>query len=92
MVKELANSILPWIQMEEDIPSNHMDGKLPILDLHCWLDREDGVYKIHYDFYRKPMASRRPLKQRSAIPENQKRSILIEEALRRLRNVSPHFG
>ena len=33
VVKDIANSVHPMIQMEEDFPSNHDDGKLPILDL-----------------------------------------------------------
>ena len=40
VIKDIANSVHPMIQMEEDYPSNHSDGKLPILDLACSMDNE----------------------------------------------------
>ena len=49
----MGNSILPMIQLEEDFPSNHSDGKLPILDLKVWVQ---GETQLQYQFYRKPMS------------------------------------
>ena len=78
------------IQMTLDVPGDHDGGKLPILDLKCWIEtNQEGRKMILHDFYRKPMASVLPIKRKSAIPDRQKMSILVEEAMRRMRNVSP---
>ena len=33
----VGNSIHPSIQLEDDYPSQHGDGKLPVLDLKMWV-------------------------------------------------------
>ena len=48
VIKEVANSVHPMIQMEEDDPSNHDDGNIPILDLKCWLEEEGKIRFQHY--------------------------------------------
>ena len=36
-MREIANTIMPRsVVMEEDYPSNHQSGKLPILDMVMW--------------------------------------------------------
>jgi hypothetical protein len=73
---------------------------LPILDLEVWVEREveesddgDGKrkkkQKIMHGFYRKSMASNRTVLERSAGPMSGKRATLMEETLRRLRNMTP---
>ena len=37
-LQQIANDIHPSIQLEIDVPSNHKDGKMPILDLKVWLE------------------------------------------------------
>ena len=49
VIKDIANSVHPMIQMEEDYPSNQSDGKLPILDLKCLIDSEMLVIFEHYE-------------------------------------------
>ena len=88
LLKAIANTISPTIRMQEDVPSNHPSGKLPILDLEVWVER--GI--IMHQFYKKPMASRMVVQARSAFPTTRKKSILLEEGLRRLRNCSPGLG
>ena len=88
VVKDMANSVHPMIQMEEDFPSNHVDGKLPILDLKCSMDDET---LIQFEHYEKPTASRLVLSAQSALPMKQKRNIHINECVRRLRNCSPEM-
>ena len=75
------------IRMEEDFPSNHPTCRLPILDLEVWMER--GIIK--HQFYKKPMASRKLVQARSAFSTQQKRSILLAEGMRRLRNCSPEL-
>ena len=79
LMKEIANSIMPsMIVMEEDSPSLHTNGRLPVLDMEFWVE-----------FYKKPMATRKVTMARSALATLQKRKILVEEASRRLSNYSP---
>ena len=38
LIKETGDDIHPSIKLEVDYPSNHQDGKLPILDLKVWVE------------------------------------------------------
>ena len=87
-LKTVANTILPMIQMEHDCPSNHPSGRLPILDLGVWI--ENG--RIYHQFFKKPMASRKLVQAGSAFSTAKKRSILLEEGMRRVRNCSPELS
>ena len=49
----VANTLDPNLQFTSDCPSQHQNGKLPILDIQVW--REDG--KVCQTFYRKDFAS-----------------------------------
>ena len=84
-MKTMANTICPIIQMEEDCPSNNEDKKLPILDLKVWIGNNRIIM---HEFYRKSMASRKLMMQRSAMPKRMKRSVLTQEGIRILRNCS----
>ena len=47
----MSNSIRTDIQMVEDVPSNHDDDKLPVLDLKVWkveTEREGGGNQYVY--------------------------------------------
>ena len=79
LVRSIANSITPMIEMET--------GKRPILDLAKCVKNGQIIYK----FYKKSMASRKLVQARSAFSNCMKRSILLEEGLRRLRNCSPNL-
>ena len=85
-MRKVANTIMPRsVVMEEDVPSNHPNRKLPILDMEMWW--QDNT--LMYQHYTKPMASRAVIMARSAFPTSTKRNILVEEGMRRLRNCSP---
>ena len=75
------------IQMQEDVPTNHPSGRLPILDLEVWV--HNG--KILHSIYKKPMSSRLVVQARTAFSTQKKMSILLEEGQRRLRNCSPEI-
>ena len=87
-LKEIANSILPGIKMEVDVPSNHEDDKLPILDMKVYM--KDNY--IVYEHYEKPMASKLVISARSAHSDQTKRSVLISECVRRMLNTSPRLS
>ena len=76
------------IIMVEDYPSNHPTGRVPILDLEVWMVDN----RVRHLFYRKPMASRKLVQARSAFSTSKKRSILLEDGMRRLRNCSPELS
>ena len=78
----IGNSLDTNIQLELDVPSLHNDNKLPILDLKVWV--ENGI--LRHEFYKKEVASKHVILQRSAISDNVKRETLFQEGLRRLRN------
>jgi hypothetical protein len=52
---KIANSVLPGIEMECDVPSRNTNGKMAILDMEVWIDKEEG--NIIFQHYEKPTAS-----------------------------------
>ena len=82
---EIANNVMEGIKMECDLPSNHSNQKLPILDMEVWLE-EDG--SVLYQHYEKPMASKLVISERSAHSNSSKRSVHINELTRRMYNTS----
>jgi hypothetical protein len=83
--KEIANTIMPMIVMEEDFPSRNENKRIPVLDLEVWVHDN----KVSHTFYRKPMANKAVINASSALDKKVKLNILVEEGMRRMRNVSP---
>ena len=83
--KEIGDTIHPSIKLETDYPTNHEDGKVPILDLKIWVN-EEGV--ILHEHYMKPISSKFTVHERTAITMSTKRQILTQDALRVLLNCS----
>ena len=83
VLTKIANSIDPEIQMEPDSPSKYSNGRMPVLDLSVWM--ENGI--LRHSFYKKPMASPYVILKRSAMSMNIKRETLLQEGLRRVRNM-----
>ena len=88
ILKNIANSIDPEIQMEVDYPSNHINGKMPILDMEIWV--EDGI--VRHSFYRKPCSSPYTIMYKSAMAKGVKRNTLFQEGIRRLLRTSKEAG
>ena len=82
ILKEIGNSICPFIKVSVDCPSNHEDGFLPILDLKTRIVEN----KVEYRFYKKKLSNRMTIMASSALPPNVKRATMTNEVLRRLRN------
>ena len=76
----VANTLDPNLQFTSDCPSQHQDGKLPILDIQVWV--EDG--KVRHTFYRKECASVQTILQASALSAGVKRATLFSEGMRRM--------
>ena len=85
-VQQVANNIHPSIRVTIDYPSNHADGKLPVLDTKQWI--ENG--KLMHTYYSKPMSSKHVVMATSALLERMRTNILIADLLRIMRCVSPH--
>ena len=97
LVQKIGNSIHPSISLEVDYPSQHVDGKIPILDLKVWVELrriqsvgEGGneVNVVLHEFYSKDVASKCVINARSALSWSCKRTILTQEVLRILLNCS----
>ena len=83
---DIANNIVEDIVMTVDLPENFEDKKLPILDMKVWLGEEDG--RIYYQHFEKPTSSKLVISSRSAHSGTCKRSVHINELVRRMSNTS----
>ena len=91
-VRAIANTIHPKTKATCDYGSNYEDGKLPMLDIKIWIgESTSGESKIMYEHYMKDVSSRHVINYRSAHPEDMKVNVLVNEALRILRNCSEHL-
>ena len=95
-IKDVGNSIDPSIQLEVDVPSNHEDGKMPILDLKVWMrevETEEGLKrKILHEHYVKDIANKHVIERDSAMSLQNKRRILTQMCLRVLLNNSKYLS
>ena len=81
----IANEVRPLsIKMKEDVPDNHPNKMLPILDTQMRV--VDGQIVHHH--FSKPMASLEITLGRSALSQSSKLNIMTQEGNRRLRNTS----
>ena len=81
---QVANSISDFIKLTVDYPSLHQDtgGYMPILDLQVKIVDNQCSYK----FYKKKVSNPLLMLESSAMPMKVKRTCLVQEGLRRLRN------
>ena len=82
---DIAQDIVEDIAVTMDLPSNHEDQCLPILDMACWLDSEGN---LNYKHFEKKTASKLVIPNRSAHSASSKRSVHINELVRRMLNTS----
>ena len=91
-LQEIGNRIHPSIKVTVDFPSNHENGRMPILDTEQWIEniQVGDVIKpqILHSHYSKPMASKYVTLKNSAIPYQNKINILINDLVRIMRNIS----
>ena len=73
------------IQMEDEYPSKSDNNRLAILDLEVWKDDHNFIVYRHYE---KKVASRKVLHANSAQSAACKKSVHVQEVLRRLLNCS----
>ena len=80
----IANTIDPNIQLTWDVPSRNINNRMPVLDLELWV--KDNV--IYHSFYKKKVSSQYTILKRSALSYSIKKNTMLQEALRRLGNIS----
>ena len=51
----IANSVMPGIVMEFDVPSRNLNNKMAILDMEVWMENDGNIMFQHYE---KPTASK----------------------------------
>ena len=84
MVQKIANNIYDFIQVEIDCPSLHDSGYMPILDLSVKVEENYVIY----EYYRKEMVNFKVLMANSAMPYSMRKTSLVQEVVRILRNTS----
>ena len=92
-VKAIANTIHLSTRATSDYGSKYDDNKLPTLDTKLWIGESatTGGMKIIHEHYMKDVSSRHVINYRSAHPEDMKINVLVNEALRIMRNCSEHL-
>ena len=92
-IKTVADSIEDMIETEVDFPTNkkNPEKKMAILDIKVWVqpsETENQIVKnqIFYEFHEKSMSSKFVIMKDSAAPLSQKRTVLTQEGIRRLKN------
>ena len=79
---KIANNVSNFVNVTVDYPSRNESQWMPLLDLQVQIQDNQIMYK----FYKKPVANPRLMLEKSAMPKNVKRSSLVQEGIRRLRN------
>ena len=90
VLTDIANTVMPGIVMECDVPSRNEDQKMAILDMKVWIEKRDG--NILFQHYEKPTASQSILHAKSAQSVSCRHSVHTQEILRRLLNPITHGG
>ena len=91
IIREIADSVDGMIKFTVDFPANHEDKKLAILDINASINTEKQN-RIDFEFYEKTTKNEFVILKSSAISSQQKRTILTQECLRRLRNTKVELG
>ena len=76
----IADTIDKEIKVTTDSPSCNENGRVPILDIEVWVEQN----RINHCFYRKPIASKYVIMNRSAMSASIKRNTLFQEGLKRV--------
>ena len=88
VLESIANSVCNMLKWELDITDFHPDGKLPVLDIKLFINPENPKSVLCHNFYKKSMCTKTVIPASSAMPMCMKKSVLIQEGLRRVRNNS----
>ena len=91
-IKALAETIDPNLKVTTDTTNRHADRRLPVLDLVVWIgEGVNGETRILYSHYMKDVATRAVINARSCHSDTMKHCVMVNEAMRILRNCSPYL-
>ena len=90
VVVDIAESLDGIIKFTYEIPDSK-SGKLAVLDVTVNVNKAKNN-RMDYEFFEKPTKNKRVILKDAALPANQKRTILTQECLRRLRNTKLELG
>ena len=88
VLKDIGNSIYKCVQFTIDCPTLHPSGMVPILDIQVYIEHNQLIH----EFFEKPVACKVTIPYRSAHSHKMKMSVLVEEGMRRMRNISRRLG
>ena len=92
IIKAIGNEIHSSIQLTTDVPSENEDGKVPILNLKCWIEEIDvGRHAVVHEHYIKNVSSKQVIHMESAISIKTKRTILTQMCLQVMLNCSQYL-
>ena len=91
VIQTIANAIDPMIQLTIETPCNYPNGKMPVLDVMVNVNCMENN-RIDFEFFEKPTKNPRVILVDSAMSLAQKRTILTQEFLTRLRNTIIELG
>ena len=84
ILQQVANQVDPMIQFTFDTPILNPDLTMPILDLKVRIGQDGTIY---HQFYEKPTKNTRVIAANSALSFHSKKNIMVQECIRRLRNI-----
>ena len=85
IIRSITETISPMIKLTIDTPCNHTSGAIPILDIEAKINYAENN-RIDYEFYQKPTRNEKTILANAAMSAKDKRTILTQECIRRLRN------
>ena len=95
-IKEIGESIHRSIKLTKEVPSEHEDKKLPVLDLKTWIEEVEvegeRKQKVLHEFYMKDVSSRAVIHKDAALSMKDKRTILTQEGIRIIKNCHELIG
>ena len=91
VIKDIAESVDEMLKFTIDVPSNHKSGSMPVLDVQVRVNKEENN-RIDFEFFEKPTKNKLVILSDAAIASQQKRTILTQECLRRMRNTKVELG
>ena len=91
IIQSIANSINQMIKLTVETPCNFKDQKITVLDVKVKVNEEENN-RIDFEFFEKTTKNPRVILADSALSFSQKRTILTQECLRRLRNTKIELG
>ena len=88
VLEDMMNTIARDMTFTTEIAKEFLNKRLPTLDVELWVEeRPTGGMVIMHSFFKKPMASRYSIMEKSAMSWESKKASLTQEVIRRSMNM-----